>query len=898
MLLLQILLLLACLPGAAVASVTAGTIKGSTIDEGGLPIPGVLVTIRSDNLMGVRQAETNNDGRFLFIELPPGKYALTAEAAGFAKVTKPNMAVNIGRTTHVTVEMPMAGAGEEFVVEEERQVIDTEAANQGTVLTKEFLENIPAGRSYQSAVQMAAGVTGGGNPNMAGSAYNENTYMLDGVNITDPVTGTFSLNFNFDAIEQIEVLTSAYDPEYGVNLGGGINIVTESGGNTLETKLGMYHTNGNWSPRLDSRWAADGTELAPSEFDSRYESYEASLKVSGPIIRDKAWFIVAYSKVRSLIANTGVELPRDFDGHYLLTKLTTQPSTEHRFTLLMQTDPSTIDNLYYGDRYIEPEAQGRQAQGGFVGSLQWDWYISPESFLETKLLVQKSFIEAYGVPCTHDKDLGYHPCQPDELENSLDFITPGHIGYNNALDTDNETYFNFDDRWRGSLISKFSVLQVEAAGTHDVKVGVTADVTSWTYLFGYTGNMAFIDQNLYYWDPDSLTSIWRYEISDPVYFKSNAETIGGFFQDVYKPVSNLTFRYGIRYDQQTFRNDVGEAIVSTGNWGPRLSVIWDPWANAKSKLVGSIGRFNDTSRLGIAAALNQSDLGNKLFASEYYGGFTAETTNNYLFWPKGNNTTALEDLAAPRADMFSVGAEREVIADLAAKLYFTGKYTRNLYAFDEMTYIWDDEGYSILGTTTGDYTSSSRLRTPDIARRDYYRTDFTLDRIYADRWQGSATYSYTVSRGSMQTANTSSLLSVPGQTEYWVNGLLETDIRHSVKGGLVWEIPDDPWTTTLGTVFFLESGPPVTRSYSNGYSGSILKDTRGTYARQEGYWDLSILLQQAIPVKKGKLSMRGEIENITNNHQSAYAYVSSDNRWIIYSRQDQLTFSVGGEYEF
>ena len=72
--------------------------------------------------------------------------------------------------------------------------------------------------------------------------------MLDGVNITDPVTGTFSLNFNYDAIEQIEVLTSAFDPEYGYNLGGSINVITRSGGNTLEVNTGIFYTNGNWAP--------------------------------------------------------------------------------------------------------------------------------------------------------------------------------------------------------------------------------------------------------------------------------------------------------------------------------------------------------------------------------------------------------------------------------------------------------------------------------------------------------------------------------------------------------------------------------------------------------------------------------------------------------------------------
>ena len=130
-------------------------------------------------------------------------------------------------------------------------------------------------------------------------------------------------------------------------------------------------------------------------------------------MRDKAWFLASYQMSRTLIANVGIDLPRDFDGHYVLSKITMQPTSAHRFTVLFQTDPSTIDNLNQGDRYVEPEAQYRQAQGGYVGSLQWDWYISPEMFLETKATLQKSFIEVYGVPCTHNQSLGYNPCQPD-----------------------------------------------------------------------------------------------------------------------------------------------------------------------------------------------------------------------------------------------------------------------------------------------------------------------------------------------------------------------------------------------------------------------------------------------------------------------------------------------------
>jgi hypothetical protein len=210
--LLGFALILLLVPGAALASVTNGTIKGTTVDELGLPIPGVVVSISSDSLMGGKNQQTDAEGRFLFIELPPGTYTVSAEAPGFAIVKRPNLPVNIGRNSILTIEMPPEAEGAEVIVEDRNPLIDTESANRGSVLTREFLDRIPAGRSYQAAVQLTAGVTGGSNPNVGGGSYNENTYMLDGVNITDPVTGTFSMNFNFDSIEQIEVITDAFDP--------------------------------------------------------------------------------------------------------------------------------------------------------------------------------------------------------------------------------------------------------------------------------------------------------------------------------------------------------------------------------------------------------------------------------------------------------------------------------------------------------------------------------------------------------------------------------------------------------------------------------------------------------------------------------------------------------------
>jgi len=77
---------------------------------------------------------------------------------------------------------------------------------------------------------------------------------------------------------------------------------------------------------------------------------------------------------------------------------------------------------------------------------------------------------------------------------------------------------------------------------------------------------------------------------------------------------------------------------------------------------------------------------------------------------------------------------------------FTARFTRNVYDYDEVNLVWDDDGYNIIGTSNGELEGIYRLRTADISRRDYYQTDLQFKKNYADRWQLLATYSYVVSR--------------------------------------------------------------------------------------------------------------------------------------------------------
>ena len=888
---------------------TTGKLRGVVKDSDDFGLPRAEVMLEGDSMIGGAQKRTtDDDGNYQFVELLPGTYKLTVSHSAMSTTVVEGIVVQIGGETRQDVVMSSVG-DEEVIVEAEKKVVDVADTSRRQVLTREFLERVPTGRSYQSAVTLANGVVdnGGGNPNMGGAAYNENTYLLDGANITDPVTGTFSLNFNYDAIEQIEVLLGGFMPEYGQSLGGVINIVTQTGNNNLEFDSSVFYLNGNWSKRLDARYTADGFQLAPTDFDSSYQSTQVNARLSGPVVRDRAWFMISYQLARSLIANTGVALPRDYEGHYVLAKLTFQPNSEHRFTSFLQLDPTNIDNLKQNDIFVKPEAQTRQAQGGYTTQFRWQWFLGSEANLDTQVVVQKSYIESGSVPCTHNAKLGYHRCRPGEREGEEDWDTPGRLGSYGAYDSTNAYFFQFDDRFRYQASSKLTLLSLEdpLEGTHDVKVGVEGSQIVWTRLMGFTGNTLYADMNTTGWDPLSFQNFYRYEFSGPVDYSTSGSQWNMFIQDSYKPVRNLVIRGGFRYDNAVLRNDVGDAVVTQSLWGPRLYASWDPFGDQKTKIAGGYGRFNDVGRLGVADFTRQSSFGQKIWYGEYRNSFTSDQEDMVVYFLRENPSFAHDKLKAPRSDEFNLMVHREIMRDVGIKLDLTYKRTRFIFEQDEINLIRDQDGSAIIGSRIGDpQWSMQRLRTPELARRNYVQGDLTLLKQESRRWFAQATYTYSLSLGTSRVSMSGSFLNDP-QTQYNFGPMYESDLRHVVKGFGGWRLPTDPWNQTIGVSIQYFSGRPMERRYlGEGVDGSWNFGTRirprGIYTRYPDQFEASIQFKQEFDVRRGKLNVQAMLLNAFSNRaaRSVSAALNSEDRLFIFGRQQPTRFQIGAGYEF
>src|SRR5262249_26518019 len=120
------------------------TITGTVVDGSGAVLPGVTITARNVGTGLVRTVVTNESGRYQIPGLPPGRYSVTAELQGFAKVVRPEMTVAVGSAIDGDLSMKLAAVEETVTVTGEAPLVESTRTDLSSTVTQQALENLPS----------------------------------------------------------------------------------------------------------------------------------------------------------------------------------------------------------------------------------------------------------------------------------------------------------------------------------------------------------------------------------------------------------------------------------------------------------------------------------------------------------------------------------------------------------------------------------------------------------------------------------------------------------------------------------------------------------------------------------------------------------------------------------
>ncbi|MAE69905.1 MAG: hypothetical protein CME06_05490, partial [Gemmatimonadetes bacterium] len=214
------------------------------------------------------------------LNLPPGIYSVRADYLGYTRTTLAKVRVNIDHTTRVVLGLrsEIIEIGGETVVIADREYFQKDLTASQSVVGRKEIETTPA-TELGDLLELQAGVTtdAGGALHFRGGRSGEVAYLVDGVSLTDPFTGGQAVAVENASVEELQVISGAFNAEYGQAMSGVVNIVTKEGRSDWSGSLSSYA--GDYLSRhSDLFWGID--DFSPTAV----RNLQASL--SGPLAGD------------------------------------------------------------------------------------------------------------------------------------------------------------------------------------------------------------------------------------------------------------------------------------------------------------------------------------------------------------------------------------------------------------------------------------------------------------------------------------------------------------------------------------------------------------------------------------------------------------------------------------
>src|ERR1041384_7115401 len=227
------------------AQSNAADIQGTIKDANKAVVANANVTARNPNTNVTRNATSNDDGLYRIINIPPGDYEITVEATGFKKAVLPKVTVTVGQAAEVDVTLELGELREVVTVSNATtEMVETSKTAVATTIDQQRINNLPINeRNYinfaltNSTVSRDNGRPIGPAPttglNFGRQRGRSNLVQVRGADHTDNSVNASRSTVSQEAVQEFQVVTNSFAPEFGRSAGGVVNVVTKSGTNEL-----------------------------------------------------------------------------------------------------------------------------------------------------------------------------------------------------------------------------------------------------------------------------------------------------------------------------------------------------------------------------------------------------------------------------------------------------------------------------------------------------------------------------------------------------------------------------------------------------------------------------------------------------------------------------------------